>query len=101
MNENPVVRDERTLAVEDRSFRFAYTLLVFGLLLDIAYRLWVQGKLNWDLMALVVVSVILGLAYQATKKTLPHRWWHLAIVLMRATLIAVLTGFVVWLVRRH
>jgi hypothetical protein len=48
MNEKNIVRDERTVAVENASYRFAYKLLGGGLLLDVFCRAWPQQRPYWD-----------------------------------------------------
>ena len=56
MKPQPVIRDERSLAVENSSYRWAYFLLAFGLLVIVAYRGFVGHESNWDLLALVIMS---------------------------------------------
>ena len=51
-----VHRDERTTAVENASYRWAYLVLSFGLLLIVAFRSFVYGESAWDLLALVVLG---------------------------------------------
>ena len=43
-----VVRDERTVAVEDASYRFAYIFITFALLLDVMYRSLVRQEASWE-----------------------------------------------------
>ena len=49
-----VLRDERTVAVEEASYRVAYMFLSFALLLDVMYRGMVRGEAAWDLIGLVI-----------------------------------------------
>jgi hypothetical protein len=51
-----VVRDERTVVVEDASYRFAYLFIAFALLLDVMYRSLVRQEASWDLLAIVVLA---------------------------------------------
>lgn len=83
-----VDRDERTVTVENASYRWTYFLLTYALLLDVMYRSWVRGEAAWDLMALVVVAGFVGTAYQARQKVLAHRW------VMKAVLAACVAGLV-------
>ena len=45
-----VVRDERTIAVEDASYRLAYGFISFALLLDVMYRSLVRREAPWELL---------------------------------------------------
>ena len=51
-----VDRDERTVAVENAGYRWAYLFLYFALLIDVAYRAVFRQEAVWDLLALVLVS---------------------------------------------
>ena len=67
-------RDERTVAVENTSYKWAYTLLTFALLIDVGYRAAVRHEAAWDLMALVIVGGIFCTIYQARQKIWTRRW---------------------------
>ncbi len=67
-------RDERTVAVENASYRWAYTLLNFALLIDVAYRGMVRHEVAWDLIALIFVGFVFCTVYQARQKILSRRW---------------------------
>jgi hypothetical protein len=69
-----VERDERTVAVENASYRWAYILLINALLIDALYRAMVRHEAAWDLMALVVLGGATATIYQARQKTLSHGW---------------------------
>jgi hypothetical protein len=81
-----VERDERTVAVENASYRWAYGLLSYALLVDVMYRSLARGEAAWDLMALVVVGGAVCTVYQARQKTLAHGW------VMKAVLGACVAG---------
>ena len=66
-----VKRDERTMAVENASFRGGFTFLLFALLADVAYRGLFRNEAAWDLMALVVAGSGISTIYGARQKTLP------------------------------
>ena len=70
----PVERDERTVAVENASYRWAYLVLTYALLVDVMYRGLVRHETTWDLMALVVVGGAVCTVYQARQKILAHGW---------------------------
>ena len=67
-----VERDERTVAVENASYRWAYLVVTFALLVDMMYRSLVRHEAAWDLMALVIVGGAVCTVYQARQKTLGH-----------------------------
>lgn len=75
-------RDERTLTVENASYRWAYLVLSFGLLLDVAYRSFARQESAWDLLALVILGGAVATAYQGTHHVLTPRWAMLAAVTM-------------------
>ena len=74
MNTPSVFRDERTTAIEDASYRIAYLVVSYGLLVVVAYRGFVFQESNWDLLALVILSGIIATIYQGAKKVLSRRW---------------------------
>ena len=86
-----VVRDERTIAIENASYRWAYLLLSFGMLASVAWRAFVRDESSWDLLALVVVAGVVVTAYQAAHRVLSRRW---AMVTMAAVVVAMLLGVV-------
>jgi hypothetical protein len=69
-----VDRDERTLVVENESFRRAYHVMSFGLLAIVAYRSFASGEASWDLLALVVLGGVVAAAYQWSHRVLTRRW---------------------------
>jgi len=69
-----VERDERTVAVENASYRWAYAVLTYALLVDVMYRSLFRHEAAWDLMALVIVGGAICTVYQAHQKTLAHGW---------------------------
>ncbi len=75
MSTTPMVqRDERTIAVENASYRWSYLFLSYGLLVLIAYRSFVYHQSPWDLLALVVLGGVVGVAYQGFQRVLSKRW---------------------------
>ena len=94
---NPVQRDERTLAVENASYRWAYLFLSFGLLLLVVYRSFVNHESPWDLLVLVVLGGGVGTAYQGFQRVLSRHW---AITALLTVMAAALVGAIsVWLRR--
>jgi hypothetical protein len=78
-----VPRDERTTAVENASYRWAYLLLSYGLLLSVAYRGFVRHESAWDLLALVLLGGVVTTLYQGRHQVLSMRW----VLLMLLTLL--------------
>ena len=83
-----VERDERTLAVENSSYRWGYLMLAYALLIDVMYRSFVRHEAAWDLVALVVGGGAVCAAYQARQKILSHSW------AMRALLVACIAAVI-------
>jgi hypothetical protein len=83
-----VERDERTVAVENASYRWAYALLTYALLVDVMIRSLTRHEAAWDLMALVIVGGAVCTVYQARQKTLVHGW------VMKAVLGAVIAAVI-------
>ena len=102
MNEQPVIRDERDVAVEDKSYRIAYALLVFGSLIICSVRGWVFHQSHWDLFGLVIVSGWIATFYQRKKHVYlprtPRRW--LLVYALVAALVAAAVGFVAAMLRK-
>lgn len=79
MKDQSVIRDERTIAVENSSYRCAYLLLSFGLLAVVAYRSFLWRESNWDLMALVILCGLVTTLYQWSQRVLTRRWVFVSI----------------------
>jgi hypothetical protein len=95
MHATAVHKDERTLAVENASYRWGFQVMSFGLLLLAMYRSLVQDESPWDLMALVVFGGAVPIAYQARKHVLTGRWVKLQLVaIVVAAVVAALIVFV-------
>jgi hypothetical protein len=87
-----VERDERTVAVENASYKWAYAFITFALLIDVACRAAIRHEAAWDLMVLVLVGGAVCTMYQARQKTLARSWFKSAV------LIACLGGVVGFLI---
>ena len=83
-----VERDERTVAVENASYGWAYLVLTYALLVEVMYRGLFRHEAAWDLMALVIVGGAICTVYQARQKTLVHGW------VMKAVLVAVIAAVI-------
>lgn len=74
-----IQRDERTVSVENASYRWAYLFLSFGLLLLVAYRSFVHKEAPWDLLALVILGGGVGTLYQGWHRVLSRQWLWLSL----------------------
>jgi uncharacterized membrane protein YfhO len=97
MNDQPVVRDERTITVENASYRWGYLVVTYGLLILITLRAFFFKQSNWDLMALVILSGLVTTAYQGMHQIFTRRW----VVIFALTILvsAVLAALVVFVIR--
>ena len=94
MKNQSVVRDERTISVENSSYRWAYLLLSFGVLVIVAYRGFVWRESSWDLLALVVLSGVVTTFYQGAYRVISRRWvWAAITTGLVAAVIAVGIAF--------
>ena len=85
-----VYRDERTVAIENASYRIAYLVLTYGLLIVVVYRSFVLDQQSWDLLALVMLGSLITTVYQGFSQVLTRRWGQLAVVaFLGAVIIAV------------
>ena len=86
MTERAVERDERTVVVENASYRWAYIFLTYGLLVIVTCRGLAYEESNWDLMGLVIAGGLVATVYQAAHKVLSRRfvWVGLATMLLAA-----------------
>ncbi|MCZ2111865.1 MAG: hypothetical protein LC118_20295 [Dehalococcoidia bacterium] len=87
-----VFRDERTSAVENASFRWAFLAMSFALLGSIAFRALVFRQSNWDLMAIVILGGGISYAYQGLHRAITKRWFAVsALAVLVAAVISILT----------
>ena len=93
MNKQSVEHDERTLAVENSSYRWGYLVLTFGLLLAVAYRTFALGQTNWDLLALIGLSALATTIYQWAHRVVTRRW--VAVGVTTAILAALIAAAIV------
>lgn len=97
MTTQPIMRDERTVATENASYRWAYLVLSFGLLVSSAYRAFAWHESAWDLIALVILGGAVATFYQGSHRVLSRRW---TVASAAAALVALVLAVVLALVRR-
>lgn len=98
MKEQEILRDERTVAVENASYRLAYIGISFGVLLSVIYRGFVLNQSSWDLLALVILSSGIATLYQGQHKIWDRRMLLPALALMASS--AIVAALLVWLLTR-
>ena len=97
MNNPPIIKDERTRAVEDASYRVGFNIICFGLLIDLVVRsVLYPNESVWDLMALVVISGFASTIYHARHKTLPPNFLRSMLVL--GVVVALLSAALVFVI---
>jgi hypothetical protein len=80
MSSAPIARDERTLAIENASYRLAYIVLTYGLLAAVAYRAFFLEQASWDLMGLVIAAGAITVGYQAFHRVLSRQAMLIGVV---------------------
>lgn len=95
MSGAPVDRDERTVAVEDASYRWAYHVMSYGALLIVVYRGVALHQTAWDVFALVLVGGAVPVAYQWSHRVLTRRWTKTAVLTLVAA--AVVAAAIAWI----
>ncbi len=75
MNDQPtVMHDERTTAVENEGYKWAYIFIAYGLLIDVMVRSFFFDQAAWDLLAFVVLGGAVATFYQYRQNALPQRY---------------------------
>lgn len=69
-----VEKDERTIFIENQSYRYGYMVLNFGILIDIMYRSFRLNEASWDLFGLIFLSGLVTTAYQYKRKIFTKNW---------------------------
>ncbi len=91
-------RDERTVAVENASLKWAWHILVWPLIIDALYRQHALNEEVGDLIALVCISSSIAIVYQYRHKAVtsywPWKWRRTAIVFGVSFVVAVLIGVI-------
>ena len=90
-----VHRDDRTVAVENASYCWAYLVLSFGLLVLVAYRGFVCNESAWDMLGLVILGGVFNTAYQGFHGVLPRQWAIASLLTFVAA--AVIAAVITWL----
>jgi hypothetical protein len=70
-----ILSNERAAVIENTGFRWAFVVLAFGLLLDVAYRGFMLNQPSWDILGLIVLSGLIATFYQVSHKLVVSRWF--------------------------
>ncbi|HSQ32688.1 MAG TPA: hypothetical protein VLN49_22690 [Gemmatimonadaceae bacterium] len=97
MTNRSVDRDERTVAVENASYRLGYRFLSFAVLLSAAYRSIALKQSTWDLLAIVIFGGVVTTVYQRNQRILTLRWVRLTMLSMA---LAFVVAMVLWFAAR-
>jgi hypothetical protein len=96
MSTTPLLhRDERTIAVENASYRWAYLWMSFGLLGLVSYRSFVHHESAWDMLGLIVLGGVLSTAYQGYHGVLTRQWAIACLVTVAMS--GVLAAVIAWM----
>lgn len=98
MSTQEVRRDERTVAVENVSYRWASSFVSIALLIDVMCRGLFFDEAAWELLALACVPGFVCLFYQARQKTLVLSWKSM-LLLVFAMILAAATSVILTLTR--
>jgi hypothetical protein len=88
-----IARDEREQSIDLVADRIAFLVICYGALVLAAYRSFALGQDAWDLLALVVIGGVAGLAYRLQKRVVTRPWTLvLAATVAAAALVAVIAS---------
>lgn len=87
-------RDERTIVIENASYRLGYLVTVYALLVSVMYRSFYRNDAGWDLLGIVIGSGMVVTLSQARHHILGRGWLRLALLTMAAAaVVAILVAF--------
>ena len=66
-----VEKDERTTAVENASYKFGFQFMIYAIFLDVIYRGLKFHEGSFDLIIIVLLSLLPTIIYQYKKKIYP------------------------------
>ena len=93
--EQPVKRDERTVAVAYAANTWGFNFITFALFIDIMYRNVVLHEAAWDLFVLFGLTGAVTTVHLARHKVLGQLFgWKVAIVMAVVAIVCVVVGFI-------
>lgn len=94
-------KDERTIFIENQSYRYGYIVLNFGILIDIIYRSFRLNEASWDLFGLIFLSGLVTTVYQYNRKIFTKNWIKSILLLIIITAIsAVIITLLIPMIKR-
>ena len=63
MTNKSIEKDERTIFIENASYKLGYNFISFALLLDVVYRSLRFNESSWDLLALSFYTLYDDISY--------------------------------------
>lgn len=90
-----IEKDERTIFVENQSYRYGYIFLNFGILINIMYRSFRLNEAPWDLFGLIFLGGLVTTVYQYRYKIFTKKWTKdiLILIVISAIVAAVVMFF--------
>lgn len=86
-----VQRDERTIYVENKSYKYGYIFLTYALMADIFYRSIKFKEDPFDLLFLIIITGLGMGVYQYHKKIFSDSWKKIFVIIL---LISAFLGFI-------
>ncbi len=96
MKSNKVEKDERTAAIQKQSYAVAYWIMIFSILVDIAFRAFMRQEASWDLFAIVFLGSGIATVYQARARIMNIGCLKLGLI---SVAVAAVTAVVIVLIR--
>ena len=75
-------KDERTIFIENKSYKYGCLIFNFGLLIDIMYRSIRFNEAPWDLFGLIFLSGFVTTVYQYKQNIFTKNWIRNCLLLM-------------------
>lgn len=94
MSTSRIRRDERTEAIENKSYRLAYAVVSFGLAISVVYRTYVLGQTSWALIAIMLIGGLVALVNQARHGVWRKSWALAAATAAAAAVLAVVAAVI-------
>lgn len=92
MFKNSIEKDERSIFIENQSYKYGYMVLTFGILIDIIYRSVRFNEAPWDLFGLIFLSGLITTSHQYRYEIFSKNW--LVSVLILALISAIIAAIV-------
>ena len=98
MKNQNIIEDERTIAVQNASYRLTNVVFTFGLLIIALYRSVVFKQSCWDLLGLAFLGGLVATIHQASHRILSQ---HHAILIVKVSLLGAAMGSLGFILFHH